>query len=82
MSPEPSPWLANPARARVWTCPAVPDDVLEFHRGLPDYAPTPLVDLPVLARELGVGRVLEEPEPVLLRVEEVLDPGVGCTAGA
>ena len=62
MSPDPSPWLANPARTPGWTCRAVPDDVLEFHRGLPDYAPTPLVDLPVLARELGVGRVLAKDE--------------------
>jgi diaminopropionate ammonia-lyase len=62
MSPDPSPWLANPARTPGWTCRAVPDDVLEFHRGLPDYAPTPLVDLPALARELGVGRVLAKDE--------------------
>jgi diaminopropionate ammonia-lyase len=62
MSPDPSPWLANPARTRGWTGPAVPDDVLEFHRGLPDYAPTPLVDLPALARELGVRRVLAKDE--------------------
>jgi diaminopropionate ammonia-lyase len=62
MSPDPSPWLANPARTPGWTCPPVPDEVLEFHRGLPGYAPTPLVDLPALARELGVGRVLAKDE--------------------
>ena len=62
MSPDPSPWLVNPARTPGWTCPAVPDEVLAFHRGLPDYAPTPLVDLPALARELGVGRVLAKDE--------------------
>jgi diaminopropionate ammonia-lyase len=30
---------------------------LEFHRRLPEYAPTPLVDAPELASALGVGRV-------------------------
>jgi diaminopropionate ammonia-lyase len=30
---------------------------LAFHRRLPGYAPTPLVDLPGIARRLGVGRV-------------------------
>src|SRR5436309_7151605 len=30
---------------------------LEFHRRLPGYAPTPLVDAPGLAAALGVGRV-------------------------
>ncbi|HEY7832683.1 MAG TPA: diaminopropionate ammonia-lyase [Ktedonobacterales bacterium] len=33
------------------------DDVLAFHRRLPGYAPTPLVDAPTLAARLGVGRV-------------------------
>jgi diaminopropionate ammonia-lyase len=32
--------------------------VLAFHQGLADYAPTPLHDVPALAAELGVGRVL------------------------
>ena len=31
---------------------------LAFHQRLPEYAPTPLIDAPALARELGVGRVL------------------------
>src|SRR3712207_4066829 len=30
---------------------------LEFHRRLPEYAPTPLVDAPKLAGALGVGRI-------------------------
>jgi diaminopropionate ammonia-lyase len=61
-STEPSPWLANPGRVPGWTCPPVSREVLTFHRGLPDYAPTPLVELPALARELGVGRVLAKDE--------------------
>jgi diaminopropionate ammonia-lyase len=34
----------------------------EFHAGLPGYRPTPLVELPALAAELGVGRVLVKDE--------------------
>ena len=37
-------------------------DPLELHRRLPGYAPTPLVDAPVIARALGVGRVLVKVE--------------------
>jgi len=33
------------------------EDPLEFHRTLPGYEPTPLVELPDLARELGVARL-------------------------
>ena len=35
---------------------------MDFHRGLAEYAPTRLVDLPALAAELGVGRVLVKDE--------------------
>lgn len=42
--------------------PTVPGPVTEFHRRFPDYAPTPLVDLPVLATALGVGHVLVKDE--------------------
>ena len=37
-------------------------EVRAFHRGLRGYAPTPLVDLPSLAADLGVGRVLAKDE--------------------
>jgi diaminopropionate ammonia-lyase len=37
-------------------------EVAAFHRRLPGYAPTPLRDLPDLARDLGVGRVLAKDE--------------------
>jgi diaminopropionate ammonia-lyase len=36
--------------------------VLDFHTGLPGYAPTSLTELPALARELGVGRVFVKDE--------------------
>jgi diaminopropionate ammonia-lyase len=37
-------------------------DVLEFHRSLPGYDPTPLHSLPTAARELGIGTLLVKDE--------------------
>lgn len=39
---------------------------LEFHRALPGYAPTPLLDVPALAAELGVRQVLIKDESARL----------------
>src|SRR5262245_6366124 len=39
-----------------------PAEVLEFHASRPGYAPTPLVELPSLASELGVGRLFVKDE--------------------
>jgi diaminopropionate ammonia-lyase len=50
------PWATN-ADARSWVAPARDADAAEFHRSMPGYAPTPLVELPSLAEQLGVGRV-------------------------
>ncbi|TDE25343.1 pyridoxal-phosphate dependent enzyme [Actinomadura sp. 6K520] len=63
-----SPGLSLFARppARAWTCPPAPGDVASFHRGLPGYAPTPLVELPSLAAELGVGRLFVKDESARL----------------
>ena len=58
-------WTYRPA-ARTWrhdACVAAP---VAFHAGLPGYAPTPLVELPSLADELGVGRVLVKDESARL----------------
>jgi diaminopropionate ammonia-lyase len=52
---------ARPA-ARAWTAPPVSDRAQAFHRSLPGYAPTPLVSIPELATELGVGQVLVKDE--------------------
>ena len=38
------------------------ESVLSFHRGLPGYAPTPLVELPALAKALGVAQILVKDE--------------------
>ena len=52
-------WFANPA-PRVWPAPAV--HPMAFHRTLPAYAPTPLLDAPSFADAWGVGRVLVKDE--------------------
>lgn len=54
-------WHAH-ERDRAWTCAGPSPEALDFHRGLEDYSVTPLVDLPTLAEELGVGRVLAKDE--------------------
>lgn len=38
------------------------DDMLDFHRSLPGYQPTPLVALPRIAAELGLGQVFVKDE--------------------
>jgi diaminopropionate ammonia-lyase len=54
-------WVAN-TRDRGWACEPPSTAVREFHRSLAGYAPTPLVELPQLAAELEVGRVLAKDE--------------------
>ena len=54
-------WYFSPA-ARDWTGPSAPCGAYAFHRSLPGYAPTPLVPVPAIAAELGVGRVLVKDE--------------------
>jgi diaminopropionate ammonia-lyase len=54
-------WYCSPA-ARYWTGPSAPCGAYAFHRSLPGYAPTPLVPVPAIAAELGVGRVLVKDE--------------------
>jgi diaminopropionate ammonia-lyase len=43
--------------ARAMQAPPPPPGPRRFHRGLPGYAPTPLVEAPGLARRLGLGRL-------------------------
>ncbi|MGD6756731.1 pyridoxal-phosphate dependent enzyme [Streptomyces sp. BH105] len=57
----PLSWIARPG-ARAWRCPPAPADVRAFHAALPDYAPTPLTELPELAEEMEVGQVLVKDE--------------------
>ena len=53
-------WYARDTRG--WTCEAPDDGAAAFHHGLPGYAPTPLVEAPALAAELGVGRLFVKDE--------------------
>ena len=54
-------WVPH-QRQTGWSCEPIDTAVHTFHRSLPGYAPTPLVDVPALAAELGVGRVLIKDE--------------------
>ncbi len=54
-------WASRPA-ARNWTSAPVRGKAREFHTSMPGYRPTPLVELPELATELGVGAVVVKDE--------------------
>ena len=58
---EASTWYSNPA-ARNWSCAAPAKEVARFHKSLPNYSVTPLIELPTIAAELGVGRVFVKDE--------------------
>src|ERR1700689_3294009 len=53
-------WYARDTRS--WPCEPPDDSVAAFHRALPGYAPTPLLEAPALAAELGVGRLFVKDE--------------------
>jgi diaminopropionate ammonia-lyase len=46
----------NPGAAD-WIAPGVRESALEFHRSMPGYAATPLIEVPAIAELLGVGSV-------------------------
>jgi len=54
-------WYSLPI-ARDWTCLSSPGEAYAFHQSLPGYSPTPLVPVPELAAELGVGQLLVKDE--------------------
>src|SRR6201995_580044 len=58
-------WYCNPP-ARDLNCSAAPGDACAFHRSLPGYAPTPLVPVPELAAEFGLGQLLVKDESARL----------------
>ncbi|MEU4931523.1 diaminopropionate ammonia-lyase [Streptomyces yokosukanensis] len=60
-APATPPWSSRPG-ARTWRCAPAPAEVRDFHAALPGYAPTPLIELPALAGESGVGRVFVKDE--------------------
>jgi diaminopropionate ammonia-lyase len=56
-------FLVNPLRDREWQPrPGREAEARAYHESLPGYAPTALHDVPELARELGLGRVLLKDE--------------------
>jgi len=56
-----SGWRHHPT-ARTWAAEPLADSPRDFHRTLAGYAPTPLTEVPDLAAELGVDRVLVKDE--------------------
>ncbi|WP_410790133.1 pyridoxal-phosphate dependent enzyme [Kribbella sp. C-35] len=50
------PWATNPG-AGSWIAPGSRESALEFHRSMPGYAATPLIEVPALAKLLGHGSV-------------------------
>jgi diaminopropionate ammonia-lyase len=58
-------WYAR-GDAQRWRCAPAPEEVQAFHQSLRGYAPTPLVEAPTLARELGVARVFVKDESARL----------------
>ncbi len=58
-------WYSHPA-ARQWSSDDVAPSARAFHATLPGYEPTPLVELPQIAAELGVGRALVKDESARL----------------
>lgn len=57
---------AQQQRDTTWRCESPSADAIAFHLALPGYAPTPLVDLPTLAAELGIGRLVAKDESLRL----------------
>jgi diaminopropionate ammonia-lyase len=55
-------WYHHPGARDRRGAGAPPPGVVAFHRALPGYAPTPLTEVPALAAELGVGRLLVKDE--------------------
>ncbi len=54
-------WFAHD-RDLSWRCASPSEEAIAFHRSLPGYVPTPLVDLPSVATELQVGHVFAKDE--------------------
>jgi len=54
-------WASRPG-ARTWKSQPVRRKATQFHASMPGYRPTPLVELPELATELGVGAVFVKDE--------------------
>lgn len=60
-TPEPFLWNEQQS-AQSAPGPSDSEEVRQFHRTLPGYAPTPMTDLPTIAESLGLGAVLVKDE--------------------
>jgi diaminopropionate ammonia-lyase len=59
----PHSWIWTAANStRSWRAPSFGASPAGFHRGLPGYQPSPLVEAPQLAAELAIGRLLVKDE--------------------
>jgi len=56
-----TPWFAD-SSTPDWRCDPPERGAIDLHRTFPGYAPTPLVELPELAAELGLGRLFVKDE--------------------
>jgi diaminopropionate ammonia-lyase len=54
-------WFSHPA-ARSWRTDSTRSTARDFHASFPGYAPTPLLEVPALAAELGVRRLFVKDE--------------------
>lgn len=59
---DPTDFLLNPLRGEPTDLVSGGEAALEFHRQLPGYRPTPLLQLPDIAQRLSVGSVLAKVE--------------------
>jgi diaminopropionate ammonia-lyase len=76
--------LVNPDAREVLGGPAPDRAPLAFHRRLPGYVETPLVDVPGIAEALGVGKIWVKDESDRLGLPAFKDTGshaVGCCHG-
>jgi diaminopropionate ammonia-lyase family len=74
------PIYFNPAAANERIASPQIEGLTQFHQSFPNYAPTPLVELPELAKELGVRSVLvkDESDRFGLPSFKVLGASWGC----
>jgi len=70
-------WFANHCDP-AWTAPQPDPSAIAFHRRLPGYAVTPLVELPLIARDLDVGRVFAKVESQRLGLPAFKGLGASC----
>jgi hypothetical protein len=76
--------LATSITSTHTACPSSPGEAHAFHQSMPDYSPTPLISVPELATELGIGRLLVKDESSRLGLQafKVLGVSWACRSCA